>query len=66
MTCTDRNRYQSNRITAYEMEDLRKMGAWRDGRWIGVWCTTSNEFHPTSLADWRAYVKQREAEEDEF
>ena len=49
MTCTDRNRYQSNRITAYEMDDLRKMGAWRDGRWIGVWCSTSNEFHPTSL-----------------
>jgi len=56
----------SNRITAYEMEDLRKKGAWRDGRWVRVWCTTSNAFHPTSLADWQAYVKQREAEEDEF
>ena len=64
MTCTDRNRYQSNRITAYEMEDLRTMGAWR-GRWVGVWCTTSNEFHPTSLQDWQAYVKRCEAEEDE-
>lgn len=66
MTCTDRNRYQSNRITAYEMDDLRKMGAWRDGRWIGVWSSTSTEFHPTSLVDWQAYVKQREAEEDDL
>ena len=55
----------SNRITAYEMDDLRKMGAWR-GRWIGVWCTTSNEFHPTSLADWQEHIKRCEAEEDEF
>ena len=65
MTCTDRNRYQSNRVTAYEMDDLRKMGAWR-GRWIGVWSSTSTEFHPTSLADWQAHVKQQEAEEDDL
>lgn len=56
----------SNRITAYEMADLRKMSAWRDGRWIGVWCTTSDAFHPSSLQEWQAYVKQREAEEDDL
>ena len=66
MTCTDRNRYQSNRITAWEMADLREMGAWRGGRWVGVWSATSNEFHPTSTQDWQAYVKQREAEEDDL
>ena len=56
----------SNRITAYEMNDLRKMGAWRDGRWIGVWCTTSDAFHPSSLQEWRAYVKRCEAEEGDL
>jgi len=55
----------SNRITAYEMDDLRKMGTWR-GRWIGVWSSTSTEFHPTSIQDWQAYVKQQEAEEDDL
>ena len=58
-------RYVANRITAYEMDGLRKMGAWRDGRWIGVWSSTSTEFHPTSLQDWQAYVKQQEADEDD-
>jgi len=58
-------RYMSNRITAYEMDDLRKMGAWR-GRWIGVWSSSSTEFYPTSLADWQAHVKQQEAEEDDL
>lgn len=53
-------RYENaGRITNYELDGLRQLpgyGKKRFTQWSLIWSSLSNDFHPTSLADWKEHT----------
>lgn len=52
----------ATRITNYEMQLLRDGQPVPRRTWMRTWCAVSNEFHPTSLEEWQAWIAKQDDE----
>ena len=61
--CPDPRRFQApGTITNYQLAGVRGCGVWRGVRWLHVWASLSNEFHPRSESE--ALTMQQDFDDD--